>query len=171
MRIHIIGGPGSGKSYMGRRLSELCGIQYHELDSIVWDNHPDQYGVKASIESRDANLKRILNDDSWIVEGTYYKWLRESFALADKIFVLRPNVFLRHWRITKRFVKRKLGIEKSAYRETWNAYIKMLKWNHQFDSNNLAGALKMLEEFNGKVVVCRDSTEVFEHVFIDMHRE
>lgn len=168
VKIHIVGGPGSGKSYMARRISSETGVPHFDLDNIVWDNKPTTYGVKASIESRNENLMRILANESWIIGGTYYKWLRDSFIQADKIFVLTPNVYYRHWRIIKRFVKRKLGIEKSAYRETWDGFTKMLKWNHQFDANNLNGTLNILAELSEKVVVCKKNTDIMKWIALNI---
>jgi adenylate kinase family enzyme len=36
-KIHIVGGPGSGKSYIARRLSTLYNINSYDLDDIFWD--------------------------------------------------------------------------------------------------------------------------------------
>ena len=109
-RIHIIGGPGSGKSYAAKHLSTRLGIPAHDLDDLFWDSAAQSYGVRASDADRDAKLMSITAEDTWIVESVYYRWLRPSFERADIIFVLRPNVFVRDWRILKRFVTRKLGI-------------------------------------------------------------
>ena len=35
-RIHIIGGPGCGKTYAAEKLAELTNIQRIELDNIFW---------------------------------------------------------------------------------------------------------------------------------------
>ncbi|MDF2572890.1 MAG: hypothetical protein K0R22_2937 [Sporomusa sp.] len=36
--IHIIGGPGSGKTYMAENISRKSGISCYGLDDIFWDN-------------------------------------------------------------------------------------------------------------------------------------
>ena len=104
-RIHIIGGPGSGKTYAARNLSHLLRIPRYDLDDLFWDSAARSYGVRASDADRDARLMSIIGDDIWIIEGVYYHWLRPSFERSDIIFVLRPNVFVRDWRILKRFAK------------------------------------------------------------------
>ena len=46
MKIHIIGGPGSGKTYLAEKLSKELGIQHYDLDELQWDNKSDSYGIK-----------------------------------------------------------------------------------------------------------------------------
>ena len=36
-KIHIIGGPGSGKSYIAKKLSTLYNIKAYDLDDLFWD--------------------------------------------------------------------------------------------------------------------------------------
>lgn len=74
-RIHIIGGPGSGKSYAARYLSLRLGIPAYHLDVLFWDSAAQSYGVRASDEDRDAKLMAITNKAAWVIEGVYYRWL------------------------------------------------------------------------------------------------
>src|SRR3989442_731214 len=116
-RIHIIGGPGSGKSYAARQLSRLLGIPAYDLDELFWDRAAPRYGVRAEATERDTKLVAITQEVTWVIEGVYYGWLQPSFERADCIFVLRPYVLLRDWRIMKRFVSRKCRI-RSTKRES-----------------------------------------------------
>ncbi|MDX1739591.1 MAG: DNA topology modulation protein FlaR, partial [Alphaproteobacteria bacterium] len=69
-KLHIIGGPGSGKSYIARKLSEKYGLPQHDLDDIFWDrNHADY--IRSGDEARQTNLESILSNDTWIIEGVY----------------------------------------------------------------------------------------------------
>jgi len=112
-RIHIIGGPGSGKSYIAGIISEKYSIPVLDLDTIFWDNRSSQYGVRADPEDRDKALNSFLDQNSWIVEGVYYAWLGSSFQKADLIVSLGSSVWHRDVRIIKRFLKRKLGLMSS----------------------------------------------------------
>ena len=71
-KIHIIGGPGSGKSYIAKIVSEKLAIPHLDLDDIFWDKSPG-YGNKADEETRNAELEHFLAQPTWIVEGVYYK--------------------------------------------------------------------------------------------------
>jgi adenylate kinase family enzyme len=85
-KIHIIGGPGSGKSYLAKKLSGRYSIPCYDLDDIFWDKNQREY-IRTPEEARQKKLSTILKNDSWIIEGVYYKWLADSFEDADKIVV------------------------------------------------------------------------------------
>lgn len=38
MKIHIIGGSGTGKSYLAEGLSEKYAVPHFDLDDLQWDN-------------------------------------------------------------------------------------------------------------------------------------
>lgn len=162
-RIHIIGGPGSGKSYAARHLSNQLGICAYDLDDLFWDRTAPSYGVRASDADRDAKLMAITHEAAWIIEGVYYRWLKPSFERADIIFVLSPNVYLRDWRILKRFVSRKLGII-ATKRENLTDLYRLIQWNHKYDVDNLSRAMDFVREFEHKVVVCRCADDLLARV-------
>lgn len=72
MKIHIVGCSGSGKTYFAKALSKKYNIPHFDLDDIQWDNTADSYGVKMTIEKRNALLQEMLSNDDWIIEGVYY---------------------------------------------------------------------------------------------------
>jgi len=151
-RIHIIGGPGSGKSYAARHLSHRLGVPAYDLDDLFWDHAAESYSVRASDADRDAKLIAIAKEDAWVIEGVYYRWLKPSFERADVIFVLHPNVFLRDLRIVKRFVSRKLGIMPTK-RESLLDFYRLIEWNHKYDSDNLKRAVDFIRDFEHKLVI------------------
>jgi adenylate kinase family enzyme len=162
-RIHIIGGPGSGKSYAARHLSQRLGVPAYDLDDLFWDRAPQSYGVRASEVERDARLAAITQEQAWIIEGVYYRWLKPSFARAEIIFVLSPSVYLRDWRILKRFGGRKLGFMPTK-RESFLDLYRLIEWNHKYDVDNLKRAMEFIREFENKVVASRCSEDLLNHV-------
>ena len=83
MKIHIIGGPGSGKTFLAQRLSKQYGIPHYDLDDLQWE--ADGYGKKRDPRERDALLERILRQEDWITEGVYYAWCGRCFVNVDKV--------------------------------------------------------------------------------------
>ena len=159
MKIHIIGCSGTGKTYLARKLSEKYNIQHFDLDDIQWDNSADGYGLKMPVNKREELLKRILSQESWIIEGVYYAWVTESFQRADVIYVLDIPSYIYKYRIIMRFIKRKLGIEKGK-KETFKSVYNLLKWTNKYQNNNLKEIKKILEQYASKVVWISDSREI-----------
>ncbi len=79
------------------------------------------------------------------------------------IFVLRPNVFLRDWRVLKRFVSRKFGIMPTK-RESVPDLYRLIVWNHKDDGDNLKRAKDFIREFEHKVVTCRCADDLLSRV-------
>jgi adenylate kinase family enzyme len=159
-KIHIIGGPGSGKSYLADKLSIQYKIDDYDLDDIFWDNSAISYGTKADVDIRNKKLLQILSNKSWIIEGVYYAWLDESFSDADIIIVLNTKIYIRDYRIIKRFLKRKLDIEISKKKETWKSLFELLRWNHKFEYKNMIEIEKILMKYNDKTVFIRNISEL-----------
>ncbi|MBI2521458.1 MAG: DNA topology modulation protein FlaR [Bdellovibrio sp.] len=144
MKIRIVGGSGSSKTYIGKELSLKHGIPHFDLDDILWDNLADTYGVKASKELRDTKLNEILQKDNWIIEGVYFgDWTKESFLNADQVILPMPSVYLQHWRIVVRWLKRRIGLVHSKKQETL-IFVRLLKslfeliiWNHRYNREDL----------------------------------
>jgi adenylate kinase family enzyme len=158
-RIHIIGSTGSGKTYLAKRLSKQLDIPYYELDKVMWSSSVEMAG-KNSPEIRDKLLNEIIVKESWIVEGVYYKWLADSFNLADKIIFLTPNTFVRDLRIMNRFIKRRIGIEKSNYRQTLKGLVEMIKWNHGFEAERKKEILEILKPYDYKLAIIKNNNEL-----------
>jgi len=158
-KIHILGGPGSGKSYIAGRISAATGIPVFDLDNIFWDRKAGRYGIRASEEDRNRSLARVLSRDCWIIEGVYHQWLAQSFKDADLIVVLTPPVWLRDWRVMRRFIRRGLGFEDSKG-ETFADFRRLIAWNHAYDGDNLRRARKFIIQHGHKTFDCKDIDNV-----------
>ena len=151
MKIHIIGGPGSGKTYLAEKLSKQLGIPRYDLDELQWDNESDSYGTRREPRERDALLDRILLHDDWIIEGVYYAWCGRCFEEADMIYLLNVSRYLYRRRICRRFVRRKLGLEKGK-RETLKSVSALLEWADRYQRKNMAEIRAILAPFPDKVI-------------------
>jgi adenylate kinase family enzyme len=158
-RIHIIGGPGSGKSYIAAKLAERFDVPACDLDNLFWDSKAFRYGVRADSSERDRQLAAIVSRDGWIIEGVYYQWLATVFGSADFIIALTPSIWVRHWRIVRRFLLRKSGripFRRESLADLWH----LLRWSHRYDADNLVQARKLIAEHAGELIICRTFHDV-----------
>jgi len=136
VKIRIVGGPGSGKTRLAAQLSAHLGVPHYDLDELLWDNAADGYGTKRDPAERDALLQALLRQDDWIIEGAYYVWCGATFAQADRIILLRVPRRTYRRRIVRRFVRRKLGLERGK-RETLRSLQELLRWADKYEQVNL----------------------------------
>ena len=137
MKIHIIGGPGSGKTFLADRWSKEYGITHYDLDDLQWDNTANAYGIKRNPEERDRLLAGVLKNDSWIIEGVYYGWCHQCFIDADKIYLLNVPRYKYRYRIIRRLIRRKLGLE-IGKKQTLKSLSDLLKWADRYQRVNLS---------------------------------
>jgi len=158
-RIHIIGGSGSGKSYIAAKLAQRFGVPAYDLDELFWDRAAGRYGICTDPAKRDQQLAVIIAQDGWIIEGVYYQWLTPSFDVADVIITLTPSVWIRHWRVVRRFILRRAGRLPSKHEslaDLWH----LLRWSHAYDAANLAQARKLIAERGREIVDCKTFADV-----------
>ncbi len=161
-KIHIIGAPGSGKSFLARRINQTCQHPHLDLDDIFWDKNIPNYTTKASIENRTADLENFLQNEKYIIEGVYYDWTQHSFDNADTIIYLDTDVYKRTYRIAKRYIKRKLGIEKGKS-ETIKSVFKLAKWNWTYDKKHIPQMKKALAN-RPNVITFKNSDKAYEYI-------
>lgn len=168
MKIHIIGGSGTGKSYIAKQISKKYNIQHFDLDNIFWDNTVKTYGIKMPVEKRTEELSNILSKEDWIIEGVYYSWLLDSFKFADKIFVLNISPVIFNFRIIKRFIKRKFGLEEGK-KENIKSLKDLIIWTNNYQKFKIPKILEVLEPYRDKVIVINNTKELYRY-FIEIYK-
>jgi adenylate kinase family enzyme len=158
MKIRIIGPCGSGKSFISREIATLIGIKNYELDNFVWDRN--EANKRYSEEIRDEKLSDIVNQESWIIEGVHYKWALDSFRQADYIFILSPPVIIRDYRVIKRFIRTRIGLEEWNYKQSFSNLIQMFKWNRKFDLVHTKNIMNMTDQYAYKRYIVRSNKEI-----------
>ncbi len=95
----IFGFSGCGKSTLARRLGATLGVEPLHFDTIHW--LPDW--TESSDEYKIERVKKELEKDRWIIEGSYRRILwRERVDAADTVIFLDFNRFLCLYRVIKR---------------------------------------------------------------------
>ena len=135
---------------MARKLAKEYGIPHYDLDELQWDNRAAEYGVKRNPVARNAMLESILEKEDWIIEGVYYSWCTRCFEEADVIYLLTVPRRVYRARIIRRFIARKLGLEKGK-RETISSLKALLEWADTYQKENLPTIRKILSQYADKV--------------------
>lgn len=152
-KIHIVGGPGCGKTYISHALSKRLNIVVYSLDELYWCTGNNNYNIQSDPKIRDGILLQITRNKEWIIEGVYGGWTEPSFKESDIIIILQPNnKIVRSWRITKRFVKRKLGAEKNKKRETWKSFFELFRWSWRYYQNEFPAIYKQIQKYKYKTI-------------------
>lgn len=144
-------------------MSKKYGVTHYELDNLVWDrSKPYQ---KYPTEIRDSKLNEIIHKESWIIEGVHHKWGQESFEYADMIYVICPNKFQRDYRVIKRFIRTRLGLEQWNYKQTYkNLYQMLFVWNRTFNKENLSDIMEITEQYAGKRIIVTRNKQILEFI-------
>lgn len=102
-RIHIVGGPGSGKTTLAHEIGTRLGIEVHELDTIAFTG-PDY--AERSLSDRLADVSLITDKPAWISEGLFILWTESLLECADIIVWLDQVSWGKSmWRTVVRFTK------------------------------------------------------------------
>lgn len=162
-KIHIIGAPGSGKTYLGHKLAKILDVPLQDLDEVVWANETGIYGVKRTEDERNQKLMSILSEPAWIIEGVYHTWLQESFAQCDMIVLIKPNCFLRNYRLITRFIKRRLGFLPSK-NETLKTLKDIIIWGEHYHTRTIPLILELTEQYADKRLVFSNADQAYDFI-------
>jgi len=73
-KIHLLGGPGSGKTTAGIALSHRFGLPHLDLDEIFWEREATTFGLKADPQVRDAALAAFITQGAWLASRRRLRW-------------------------------------------------------------------------------------------------
>jgi hypothetical protein len=106
-RIHITGGPGTGKTTLAKALAERLGLAVHDLDGSGLDlqarmDPTDYEGLAAA---RRVQSQAFAANEAWISEGSNILVARPLFERAEVIVVLYTSWRVASYRILARHAK------------------------------------------------------------------
>lgn len=99
-KIIIIGSPGTGKSTIGRQLEEKLGIDLYHLDKLFWKPN---WAMSTNEEQLDI-LCKVMDKESWIIDGNYSDTLGVRIKQADTIIYLKRSRPVCFYHVFKRFL-------------------------------------------------------------------
>src|SRR5579859_92566 len=98
VKIHILGGAGSGKTSLARHKSSLLRVPHNDLDAIGLE--------KGLVTEEDAFA--IAAQPAWVSEGVYLIFTEPLLYAADAIVLLEVTWPVAVWRIIRRHTPRSL---------------------------------------------------------------
>ena len=100
-RISIIGGSGTGKTTLANNLGKQLHLPTYHLDGLChlpnWE--------KINKEERDKIILQKINEDKWIIDGTYFSTLKRRLEKSDYIIFLDYSTIAQLKGIVGRFFK------------------------------------------------------------------
>ena len=169
-RIHIVGGPGSGKTTLAHQLAEKLHAPAYDLDVVAFEHGA---GAKRPLDRRLADLRCILAQPRWITEGIYLWWTDGLMSAADNIIWLDPPWRVAAWRIVLRHVRAELA--GTNRHRGWLKLIRFVHWTRTYyartdlpqpttpegdGANCRLATVAYLRPYQEKVVHCRHADEV-----------
>ena len=143
-RIHIVGAPGSGKTTYARKLANARNLPLCHLDEIYHDNS-GPVSRKRDEAERTKLAQEFAAKQNWISEGASFSdWVNPVLERATEIHIISPSRTIRVYRQIKRYIKRKLGLEQSTYRETLRGLWNGIKWTWDYDRDTLPTILNKI---------------------------
>lgn len=106
-RVHITGGPGSGKTTLSWQIAASLNAPRYELDRIVYPTQataPTQ-ATEQTIAEWAAEAQRISMSDRWVSDGSYSAWAEPLFQSADLLVWLDIPWRTASYRIVSRHIK------------------------------------------------------------------
>ncbi|MEA2622844.1 MAG: hypothetical protein QOH61_1754 [Chloroflexota bacterium] len=141
-RIHVIGGPGSGKTSLATRLAARTGLPVHSLDDVARIGGGN--GPMRSPDERAALVAGILAADGWITEGVHLRWTDSLLERADLIVWLDyVSSAGATGRVLRRFVAG--AIHEVRHRPMRERFTRFRDYGRQL--RNLGGAIRETRDY------------------------
>lgn len=99
-RVLVIGSGGAGKSTVSAQIGSRLGLPVIHLDACYWKPG----WVEPSAEEWEGTVRRLLRQETWVMDGNYGGTLDLRLAAADTVVFLDLPRLLCLWRVVRRRV-------------------------------------------------------------------
>ena len=165
-RVHVTGGPGSGKTTLTRRIAQILDAPLCDLDVLLIEVGDDIARLVA--DGRAADISR---QEAWVSEGVYFGWTQPLLDRADLIVCLDTPWLVALCRIISRHVKAEVSRDNRF--PGWRRFLRFLRWSYRYyhdgnpdtlDALGVPGTrsrrTRELERYREKLVMCRTQSDV-----------
>lgn len=165
-RIHITGGPGSGKTTAACRIASGLSVPFYELDQILIDSGGDMARLR-----REDRAGIVADQGAWVSEGAFFDWARPLLERAELVVWLDLPWRVACYRILVRYLKAELARENQhpglrRLRRFWTWSYRYYHDTHPHTLNpegvplTRARAVEELSRYEQKLVVCQSKRAV-----------
>ena len=148
-KIYIIGPVGSGKTTFATALSKKYNIKYYELDKVSWD---DEHGnIKRTDEEALKIFNKILKSKSWVMEDVGRDKFKKGRSEADIIYYIKLPRWKSYYRVSKRWIKQRLGKERYNHPPVFSQWIYYLSTVNSYYKKEKR-KIQELKEYSDKLV-------------------
>ncbi|MEK6807958.1 MAG: hypothetical protein AABX75_02920 [Nanoarchaeota archaeon] len=149
-RIYILGGPGSGKTYLANILSKQLKIKSFDLDDIVFEI---KYTAKRAETERAKILKRIHSGKRWIIEGAYTRqWVYDALQKSDIIILLDFPITTTIYRTILREIHRQ-------QKNNLKNFLELLRYGITYKNSRIKER-KIIPRFKSKLIIIKNKNQV-----------
>lgn len=154
-RVMIIGGSGSGKSTVARKLGDITGLPVVHIDKIHW--------LPGWVERPEAERYELIRDivatEQWIFDGNYSSTFELRTARADTIIFLDISTARRVarvlWRTVTSYGRTRPDMTQDCPERLDSNFVNFIvKWVARYHSRGArARAIALVEESRSKLTV------------------
>ena len=158
-KILILGGSGSGKSYLAEKLGSMLNIPVNHLDVLYWKPN----WTKPKREDWQKIMDELCREESGIIDGYYESTFLQRLTWCDMVIYLDFPTSVLLWNIVKRYVRVLLGFEKRhTIAPGCNEKLDwlFLHWVATFNKKNRGVIHAYLKESEKNIVILKCRKEV-----------